>query len=101
MGSEGEVIPLQDMGIAAQDTVVLRRHRTTATTRRNVAIIDDTLVTSGNEFIHQQTPLNIGENFYDQYAESGPTFQVSGRFMSVRDTEWLKCMHGILLIKLH
>lgn len=92
MESEGEVMPLQDIGIV-QSNVVLRRHKSsTVPTRRNVAIIDGTFVTSDNESIHQEALLNSkqqGENYYhldrefEQNAEEDsiigtPAVKVSG-----------------------
>ena len=69
MESEGESIPLQDIETTPQSNVVLRRHRTsTSAMRRNVAIVDGTLVSSDSNFIHQtETLLNSeqqGENHY-------------------------------------
>ena len=64
MGSEGESIPLEDTEIdQSTSSVVLRRHKaSTCTTRRNVAIIDGTLVSSGSN-IQAETEQ------FDLYAE--------------------------------
>lgn len=65
MESQGETISLQDVG-NVHSNVVLRRHRTsTSGRRRNVAIIEETLVSVDNNSIHQElTLLNSGENYY-------------------------------------
>ena len=66
MESEGESIPLHDIE-TVQGNVVLRRHKIcTSMTRRNVAIIDGTLISSGRNF-QTDTLLNSeqqGENYY-------------------------------------
>ena len=82
MESEGEAIPLQDKG-SVQSNVVLRRNRTsTSGSRRNVAIIEETLVSVDNNSIRQElTLLNSGENNYsvDHKFEQDAEDSISGQ----------------------
>lgn len=82
MESEGEAVPLQDIG-SIQSNVVLRRNRTsTSGTRRNVAIIEETLVSVDNNSIRQElTLLNSSENNYsvDHKFERDAEDSISGQ----------------------
>ena len=93
MESEGETIPLQDVG-SVHSNVVLRRNRTsTSGRRRNVAIIEETLVSVDNNSIHQElTLLNSGENYYavDHKSEQDAEDSISGQVGPVSVTRNIK-----------
>ena len=89
MESEGEAIPLQDIGNTESNVVVRRQRASTSTTRRNVAIIEGTLISVANDSIHQDTLLDSeqqGENYYHidrEFEQDTEDHSVNGRITKV------------------